>query len=271
MKDRPDNLSSKIVKEDQIAGFLLTENTYPQEYRTEVHAHDYDYFCFVLNGDYTLKYREKAFLCQPSKLLFFPRGTDHACYMHTNSRCFNFRLNPQVLEFLSSGRSLPIDEAVQKSPEVNRLMSRLYQEFYTVDEFSPLTVEGLISEITAAYLRQTSNGRDRGSVPKWLLTASEYIKANFADAPTISEVAGISGVHPTHLAREFRRHFHITIGDFVRKKRVESACQKIIRSETPLSEIALETGFFDQSHFTRIFKKATGMTPAVYRETFTER
>jgi AraC-like DNA-binding protein len=49
------------------------------------------------------------------------------------------------------------------------------------------------------------------------------------------------------------------------------ACQKLISSNAPIKEIALETGFFDQSHFTNVFKKAFHITPSVYRQLFSNR
>ena len=92
------------------------------------------------------------------------------------------------------------------------------------------------------------------------------LAGHFAEELKLKEVASAVGVHPVHLAREFRRHFHCTAGDFVRRTRVEFACRKISESEASLSDIALSAGFYDQSHFTNTFRRFTGMTPAAYRE-----
>ncbi|MBA3784476.1 MAG: helix-turn-helix domain-containing protein, partial [Acidobacteria bacterium] len=51
----------------------------------------------------------------------------------------------------------------------------------------------------------------------------------------------------------------------VRRLRVENACREMIKSETSLVEIALAAGFSSQSHFSSVFKRMTGMTPAMYR------
>jgi AraC family transcriptional regulator len=270
MKIIGNNLSKKLVKADSIGDFKLTETFYSAEYQRSLHTHDYAYFCFVIEGDYTLKYEEKVHLCQSAKLLFFPAETDHACFMHTNSRCFNFRLNSQISEYFGDNKYLSADKIIQTRSEFTQLNQRLYQEFYAPDEFSPLTVEGLISEITAEFLRHTKSFTGKNA-PNWLHKVKDLIAEDFINLPSLTDIAKISNVHPTHLAREFQRHFQITIGDFVRQKRVESACQKLIKSKVPLSEIAIETGFYDQSHFNRIFKKATGMTPLIYRKTFQNR
>jgi AraC family transcriptional regulator len=71
-----------------------------------------------------------------------------------------------------------------------------------------------------------------------------------------------------HLAREFRRHFGCSVGEYGRKLRIDLVCVELVRTRAALSEIALACGFFDQSHFTRVFKRQTGFSPAAYRAAF---
>jgi len=54
--------------------------------------------------------------------------------------------------------------------------------------------------------------------------------------------------------------------DFVRQLRIEYACHELATSELPIVDIALSAGFFDQSHFTRTFKRLTGIVPSQYRQ-----
>src|SRR5262249_21772677 len=82
-----------------------------------------------------------------------------------------------------------------------------------------------------------------------------------AENLTHEAVAAAVGIHPVHLARVFRYHFGATLGDYVRRLRVEFAARQLITTEETLAGIALAAGFSDQSHFTRTFKRQTGMTP----------
>jgi AraC family transcriptional regulator len=82
---------------------------------------------------------------------------------------------------------------------------------------------------------------------------------------TISSIAESVGVHPGYLAAEFRRIYQTTIGEYMRKLRVDFACREIARTGVPLVQIALESGFSNQSQFCTTFKRVTGMTPAAYR------
>jgi len=72
-------------------------------------------------------------------------------------------------------------------------------------------------------------------------------------------------VHPVHLARTFRRVHQITFAGYVRHVRIEFARRELAALESPLGDIAVAAGFCDQSHFSRLFKRYTGLTPAEYR------
>jgi AraC family transcriptional regulator len=78
-------------------------------------------------------------------------------------------------------------------------------------------------------------------------------------------VAQRVGVHPVHLARTFRRFYQTTFAGYVRHVRIEFARRELAASSASLSAIAAAAGFCDQSHFSRLFKQYTGVTPAEYR------
>jgi AraC family transcriptional regulator len=82
----------------------------------------------------------------------------------------------------------------------------------------------------------------------------------------LADIAEAVGVHPVHLAQTFHKSYRCTVGDYVRRLRIESTCRELATSEAPIVEIALAAGFCDQSHFTRTFKRLTGIAPSQYRE-----
>jgi AraC family transcriptional regulator len=72
-------------------------------------------------------------------------------------------------------------------------------------------------------------------------------------------------VHPTHLARTFRRFHGRSLGDYVTGLRMQRVCRALSETEDPLAAIATDAGFADQSHLTHIFRDVVGTTPARYR------
>ena len=63
----------------------------------------------------------------------------------------------------------------------------------------------------------------------------------------------------------FRRSVGEGIGDHIHRLRVRTACERLLDPHASLAEVSFATGFADQSHFTRSFRRITGMTPALFR------
>ena len=98
-----------------------------------------------------------------------------------------------------------------------------------------------------------------------LRRACEYVHAHFGENLTLAQVARAAGVHPVYLGQIFRQEFGETLGEYLNRIRVRAAAERLANSDLPLSAIALDFGFYDQSHFTRIFRQVTGATPGVFR------
>jgi AraC family transcriptional regulator len=91
------------------------------------------------------------------------------------------------------------------------------------------------------------------------------LRARFSEPLSLATVAHEVGMHPAHLAREFGRWYHCTVGEYLRTLRIEFAQQALAASDAPLGVIALQAGFCHQSHFNRTFIRLIGMTPGAYR------
>ncbi|MHC5538136.1 helix-turn-helix domain-containing protein, partial [Singulisphaera rosea] len=128
----------------------------------------------------------------------------------------------------------------------------------------------LALEIFAEASRVTVPPGDK-TPPRWLRGARDLLHDRFAEMVSFDEIATAIGIHPVHLARTFRRYYGCTPGEYLRRLRVEFACQKLATTSTPLIEIALAAGFSDQSHFTRTFRLQMRMTPGEFRRHFRAR
>jgi AraC family transcriptional regulator len=132
------------------------------------------------------------------------------------------------------------------------------------DDLTPLAVESLALEIIVNTSRQRLVPSGSGP-PAWLTRAQEFLKATFLNGPRLSAIASHVGVHPVHLAAAYRRYYRCTVGDYVRRLRVEHASRALANSDLSLANVAIASGFADQSHFTKTFKRFTGMTPGQFR------
>lgn len=171
-------------------------------------------------------------------------------------------------DFLPEKRKVQSIElnSAESQLKLNLLANRLYQELKQTDGFSSLAVEGLMLELIAETSRNYVKLPERNA-PDWLKQAEEILHARFSEQLTLADIASSVNVHPTHLARVFHQHYNCTVGEYIRKLRIEHTCNQLSFTDAPLVEIALEAGFYDQSHFSRSFKQTTGLTPTEYRTT----
>jgi AraC family transcriptional regulator len=143
---------------------------------------------------------------------------------------------------------------------------RLYEEFCRTDAESALAIEGLASAVLAQLIRlATDNSGQDDPRPQWLPALLDLLDERYLSPVRLPELAARIGVHPKNMSRAFHRSVGVTLTAYVRRRRIDWACERLITSDLPLSRIAMEAGFTDQAHFARLFKRATGVTPRAFR------
>jgi transcriptional regulator of acetoin/glycerol metabolism/AraC-like DNA-binding protein len=106
----------------------------------------------------------------------------------------------------------------------------------------------------------------RGGLPPGAMRrVHEYVEAHLGESIDLAALAGTAGLSLYHFARTFKQSAGVTPHHYLVSRRVKRAQEMLVRTELALSEIALATGFSDQSHFARHFRQMTGMTPGQFR------
>lgn len=252
------------VAKRQMAGLHIVESVYKPNQNMPWHAHQWPYFTFVLRGGYTEDCQGKTWEIAEGDVVLHEAGEAHADRMHAADSCLlNLEFTQCWLDRIG-GFGARLDSRFTASGDYFlQLGNRLHRELWSDERISALCIEGLalelIAEIAQRKIRASGNAR-------WLQRAVEYLHANFKESPTLQEVAEAAGVHPVHLAREFRRKQGLTVGGYIRKLRVDLACQELVRSKQPIVDIAVKAGFSDHSHMTRVFRRQTGLTPTEFRK-----
>ena len=257
-------LSGTVLKQREIPGFSLSECVYPLGLRLSPHRHSEAYLSFVLSGSYQEKYADRECACVAGALRFLPPDELHENFFDSAVRCLLVRIDPVVLHRLGDHAPVLSSPGEVSGLASSWLANRMYREFLASDDIAPLAMEGVLLEILAESARAIGEGG--AHAPIWLRRVREALEESYLLAPSLAELAAIGAVHPVHLSREFRKHYDTTIGEFIRKRRIEHACRLLANSDKSLSEIALMCGFSDQSHFCAMFKTHTSLTPAKFRD-----
>jgi len=104
-------------------------------------------------------------------------------------------------------------------------------------------------------------------MPAWAKELKDMIQDHIDTNLTLKELSKNLDINPSYLSREFSKHFdNLGFGEYIRKQRIERAIELMAIPSNSLTDIAYLTGFSDQSHFTRIFKRHTGSSPSDYRK-----
>jgi AraC-like DNA-binding protein len=251
----------------ELGGLTLAESVFPAGLVIPRHEHTNAFFCLVVEGCCTTSRDRRTWTGRPLSLTLYPAGLVHANRWHgAGGRSLNVEFAHPWLHRLQ-GRTAVLDRPAdyQGGPQV-WLAKRLFEECRRQDDASPLAVEGLVLELLAECSRSRVEPPCLHA-PRWLNRVRELLHDRFAEKLALSDIAAAVGIHPAHLAREFRRRHGCTVGDYLRVLRLERAGRELAASDHPIVEIALASGYFDQSHFSTAFKRQMGMTPSEFRKT----
>lgn len=244
-----------------LAGLRLIESRYARQITMGEHFHRFPLIHIVLRGTV----REASALPSDefgvAEAVFHPAGSPHATTWREGGAGFAVEFGEGVDREISA--RLPSQPFALPIGFTSGLMLSLRREAYRADDCAPLAAQCYAAEIlTEAERRPT--GAQETQTPQWLRQARDMVCDAGAAPLSLTQIAASVQVHPVHLSRSFRQHFGETLGDCLRRRRITLACQRIVRQENTLTEIAQETGFADHAHFTRTFRHFIGMAPSEY-------
>ncbi len=230
------------------------------------HQHTRAFISFTVSGEGTELDSGKQVAIAAGSTHFHPAGAQHAIVAGARP------LQQLVLTF-SEAHAARLAEvsgagakcAIERGGVLTWHAVRLRCELAIGSPASLIAAEGIVLEmLSAVAAMQTGQSSD----PVWIALLRQIVAAEVHRPLTTHALAARVGVHPVHLARTWQRLYGCSLGDSIRRERVAASCRLLSDDAQSLSDIALASGFGDQTHFTRVFKKVTGLTPGAYRAQF---
>jgi hypothetical protein len=166
---------------------------------------------------------------------------------------------------------LGLSHNIKDDHELLELGLKVYDGLYTwakyfhKEKHTQAPVERLLLDVFNKYLKE---GKSRKS-PAWAKDLKEMIQDQMDTNVSLSlqQASEELEINPAYLSREFSKYFeNLSFGEYIRKLRIEKAIHLMETTSYSLTEIAYLTGFSDQSHFNRIFKKQMGMKASEYKK-----
>lgn len=255
----------RIRQQVQVPGFVVTAGVHLPNAVLPRHDHARPTLCCVLRGRFTEYMEGHALDCTSGTVKVTPAGDPHwDRFGPCETRGLMVEIDPdRFADHPAVMRALRTATKVDGG-EFDALTHAIARRTALRDDATAVALEGALLELLAGIAREALPKVGPGR-PRWVSDAHEIIHAESAQRLTLSSVAQRVQVHPVTLARAYRRHFGRSVGEDLRVARIARAERMLVETDEPLSRIAVETGFYDQSHFANTFRRLTGTTPAEYR------
>ena len=247
-----------------VGGFTLQEGRHPAGSALPWHTHPGPTLCFVYAGAFTESFAGATLECTLGTLKITPAGEPHwNRFGREDTHGLLAEAEASRVESLGGYATVLAERGSFLDEGLAVLAWRVAGEMRRRDSAAPLAIEGLLLELLAGVARERDL-RLTGAMPRWLVEARDYLH-DPGQVGSLSELAMAVGVHPVTLARGFRKAYGCSVGAYLRWRRVARAARELAETETPLAEIALAAGFADQSHFSNVFRRETGLPPSAFR------
>jgi AraC family transcriptional regulator len=227
----------------------------------------------VLSGTFTYGNEFGRTLLTPGALLLGDAGGCFTCgHQHgEGDRCLSFHFEPAFFENIAAaagGRTTRFDR--NSLPAHRSLTPLVARAIVAAEDAAPF--EELALDLAAAALRASGGDYHPAPISKHderrVAAVVRYLEENFDQPCLLGDLANLAGLSPYHFLRVFRATTGVTPHQHLLRARLRAAAVSLVRTDTPVTEIALASGCDDLSNFTRSFRAEYGITPSHYRRKY---
>lgn len=241
------------------------------------HFHEHYVIGFVEDGTRRLSCRNREYSIEKGSIVLFGPGDNHAC-VQSDDGTFDYRgfnIAKEVMldlaEEVSGKRQLPgFSENIIYDDEAAFYLRRLHEmvmkgnDDFGKEEILLLLISLLIQNYGQPF--ENCIPECSGEIEK----VCEYMEQHFAERIYLDQICRYAGLSKSTLLRAFTKSKGVTPYRYLETIRINEA-KKLLAEEVPPVEVAIRTGFSDQSHFTNYFNQFIGLAPGIYREIFSEK
>lgn len=236
---------------------ISVKSTLHEKSESKFHAHSNSYLSILLSGLYSEVTSDSQRIISPCNILYRPAHYKHKNQFITDkTSCFNIEFSPEWFDKhdISSKKIKPQIKEIQNYPFVLRLLIDFLQH-RKIDFFEELLIQLL-----------TSEEKVRNPLRKpWLNKLVRILDNEVEEKHSLKTLSERVFIHPNYMSRVFKEQVGVTIGQYQMGKKIKSATKKLFIEKNSIVQIALDCGFFDESHFIKTFKAYHKITPHQFR------
>jgi AraC family transcriptional regulator len=241
------------------AGGLIVSET---EYRRRVfegwHAHENFHLTLIARGGNCERRKNQELEAAPGRVLFYRRGELHRNLGTQHpSKNINLEIKDEFLERYQAFVPALENSSFSNSADAKFALLKIYRECMSAKNAQTAAIHSLALGLLDSILAEKASSK----IAPWAVALREILNDRWDEAISLGELSRLLGVHPVTISKNFPKYFACTLGEYLRKIKIEKAVALIGRQKYALAEIAQICGFADQSHLTRVFRNLTGFTP----------
>jgi AraC family transcriptional regulator len=245
-------------------GLIISDTEYTHD-KVDWHYHENIYFTFILSGRLYEGNKKESYDCIPGTLLFHNWQEAHYNIKPPGyTRGFHIEIDNKWLQNFSVANSIQTGSMRIEHPAIKSFIRKIYLNSKKDDKEAEISIDELLMQVLNFTGREAEN--KNSGTPAWVRKIKEILNEEKADKISLGYLSNELSIHPVHISRGFSKYFNTTIGDYLRKIKIEKSALMLNDENKSLSDITYSCGFADQSHFNRCFKEAYNLTPLQYRK-----
>lgn len=255
------------LKENQYFGIttesLRTENftismtNHSANSNISLHAHNKPYLCLLASGTYKEESNTSDIISQ-GEVLYRVANYEHSnSFSDKGGLCLNIEMNDYEQFMTLNELHLPIKVSKQKG------VIELYKLLYGLKQGLPNDIINIYCYESMIGVLNVFNGI--GDID-WVKKVKERINDNPLENISLDKLSIEFSLHPNYIVRKFKEITGFKLSEYLTRMRIEHSVKQILMDKENITAIALENGFYDQSHYCRNFKKLLDTTPNNFRK-----
>ena len=258
MKSGHQHYSGSIESSKEVESFSISIGWNTPETIVPNHSHEKPYLCLCLDGTYTETNYKTSTLIDPGACIFRSANYEHANQFYEyDVKLLNVEINNPTEFMEENDFKLPESEILRKGTlDLYRLLYS-YKLGVSDDLLNILCYESTIKHFDMLPVRGKLD---------WVRKVKERILDDPFTSISLSRFSREFNLHPNYIVRKFKAITGYRLSEYLNKTRVELSLKKMIQSDDSLTNIAVDSGFCDQSHFNRNFRKHFSDSPKKIRK-----
>jgi len=236
-------------------------------------------FIYITEGKGIIFIEDRQYEMVPGRMILIPSDTEHEAWAESDPFCFlcaHFEvfaipsnLTAGTLECPSAFERCLVDfdecVTVADPGHIRHIFRRIISEAYTMSRSSELMVRTLFTELLATLFRETAGESTPLKLSEEMIAAIRYIRERCHTHLRLCDIAEHIHLQPTYVSALFKKQTGHSVTEYINMNRIFKAKGLLLNTSETVEVISQKVGFYDARHFSKVFKKQEGMTPAQFR------